>query len=384
VFVNVGLSAGDLGQRRYGCPMCMRVWHNGRPAGPSLVGLVAVVVAMSACLPTPVSNRLPLPNPTPAPTTTQPAPTTGLPYVNPSLIPARGTRIFTDERVRPTTEAPSPTGDTGSFRIPCSFSYMNYDDPIVFPGQQGRTHLHTFFGNTGTNFASTADSLASTGGSTCRGGTMNRSAYWIPSLIDTREGRPLVPNDAVFYYKSAHMNPAEIAPLPSGLRMIVGHSTNTTQPTSHNSFENPYFWYCSAADGTTRVSVTGGYRPTVLLAAAQSEHQLPAVLGRSQSRQRDHKSHLFNGGGNTCPSSHPVKLVQISIGFSWPVPAGATSATMRLSSDSYSSTQPGGYSTHADWFNGWKPDITRAWTTSCLNAAADCHAHLLGDGREFY
>jgi Domain of unknown function (DUF1996) len=29
----------------------------------------------------------------------------------------------------------------------CPFSHTSTDDPIVYPGQPGRSHAHTFFGN---------------------------------------------------------------------------------------------------------------------------------------------------------------------------------------------------------------------------------------------
>ncbi len=33
------------------------------------------------------------------------------------------------------------------------------------------------------------------------------------------------------------------------------------------------------------------------------------------------------------------------------------------------------------WINGWQPDIERTWIAGCVQAAADCGSHLLGDGR---
>jgi hypothetical protein len=41
----------------------------------------------------------------------------------------------------------------------CRFSHQDADDPTVFPGQAGKSHLHTFFGNTTTGAASTYESL---------------------------------------------------------------------------------------------------------------------------------------------------------------------------------------------------------------------------------
>ena len=73
-------------------------------------------------------------------------------------------------------EAPHASPDTvGAFRFTCLSGQLLKDDPIVYPGQPGKSHLHAFFGNTGINANSTATSIATTGNSTCRGGTVNRT-----------------------------------------------------------------------------------------------------------------------------------------------------------------------------------------------------------------
>jgi hypothetical protein len=107
--------------------------------------------------------------------------------------------------IKPTTASAKDYGDgIGAFRTICQYSHMAYNDPIVFPGQPGKAHLHTFFGNTDVDAYSTDDSIRNTGNSTCPGGIANRTAYWIPSLIDTRNGAPIVPEKAVWYYKSGY------------------------------------------------------------------------------------------------------------------------------------------------------------------------------------
>ena len=45
------------------------------------------------------------------------------------------------------------------FAIICSFSHRNNDDPIRFPGQPGRSHNHTYIGNTTVDAFSTPASL---------------------------------------------------------------------------------------------------------------------------------------------------------------------------------------------------------------------------------
>ena len=122
-----------------------------------------------------------------------------MPAVNISadVAPAIG---YTELRVKPTTEIPPATG--GAFRVVCTPSHMSNDDPVVYPFQQGAAHHHTFFGNTSVNYKSDLMAFATTGNSTCKGGIMNRSAYWMPSMIDTVTNAAITPDLAIFYYKT--------------------------------------------------------------------------------------------------------------------------------------------------------------------------------------
>ena len=67
------------------------------------------------------------------------------------------------------------------FAILCSFSHRNNDDPIVHPGAPGRSHNHTYIGNTNVNAFSTAASLR--GGETTCELPGDASTYWIPTLF---------------------------------------------------------------------------------------------------------------------------------------------------------------------------------------------------------
>jgi hypothetical protein len=296
-----------------------------------------------------------------------------------ALIPAPTTRSFAADRVRPTTDTPSASSQFGAFRISCKYSHMAYDDPIIFPGQPGRSHLHTFFGNTTTNANSTPESLVAAGNSTCTGGTINRSAYWIPSLINTANGAPLAPTDAIFYYKGDTPS-AQIQAMPNGLRMFVGDPTSSNPPPQ---FSSPYRFHCERPDfssysyGFTIPDCASGDSVFV-------EVWFPTCWNGRDLDSADHKSHMSYSMHNACPTSHPVALPQITFNISWRMPAGVRGSQMRLSSDVYASNLPAGYSMHGDWLMGWKPEIRDAWTNNCLRTGRDCAAHLLGDGREIY
>src|SRR5437868_11158870 len=47
----------------------------------------------------------------------------------------------------------------GAFRMFCTAGQLVRDDPLFYPGQPGASHLHQFFGNTGTNASSAYQSL---------------------------------------------------------------------------------------------------------------------------------------------------------------------------------------------------------------------------------
>jgi hypothetical protein len=309
-----------------------------------------------------------------------------MPVVDASKIPAPAAGYAT-ERVQATSEvAPNSTDNVGAFRVVCMFSHMNFDDAIVFPGGTGTTHLHSYFGNTGSNGNSTALSLRTTGNSTCDGGTVNRSSYWVPTMIDSRTGVPVAPRSIVVYYKTGYsgIKSADIKPLPEGLRMIAGNSkaTGPAGPIPRPSWDQgPRNYQCDDS---------GVYGETIPVCGANTDLVMmipfPQCWDGVNLDSPDHKSHMAYPSGGACPASHPVPLPEVgfNVRFSTGPAAGAT-AFWRLSSDNYPYTgSNAGYSIHGDWFNGWKPDVMNTWVRNCINANKDCHAHLLGNGQMIY
>ena len=79
-----------------------------------------------------------------------------------------------------------------------------------------------------------------------------------------------------------------------------------------------------------------------------------------------------------------MALPQVTFNIAYTVQTKDAPRAWRLSSDTYDTSLPGGYSSHGDWFNGWKKDVSDSWNAACVQASRDCHAHLLGDGRMMY
>jgi hypothetical protein len=306
-----------------------------------------------------------------------------LPAIDKNKIPFSNP-AYSTARLQATTELPVPT-DIGAFRISCKYTHMSFDDPVVFPGQPNATHLHTFYGNSKTDAFSTTKTLAASGDSSCDGGTINRSAYWVPSMIDTGSGTPIVSDRIGIYYKSGYggVLPAQVQPWPAGLRMIAGNPKGYSQATSLASgFE------CMDVPAGV-VNPTSGKRVPEIPNCPVGSYihmtiDFPQCWDGVNLDSPDHRSHMAYPTGSGCPNTHPVPLPIVTYNLKYPVKESNAPLRWRLSSDNYASTVPGGYSAHADWMNGWDQDIISAWTKNCVQASVDCHAYLLGDGRKFY
>jgi len=269
---------------------------------------------------------------------------------------------------------------------------MSFDDPIVFPGQPGRSHLHTFFGNTGANANSTAESLRSTGNSTCRGGVANRSSYWVPTLIDTKNDAPIKPDEIMVYYKNGVLDATKVQPIPAGLRMIAGEPTASAANPDVFSMR----WKCIGGPNNQNGLYQSSIGNCDVGASLYQEVFFPQCWDGVNLDSPDHKSHMSytvlvkipndprGWSQAACPKTHPVVLPQIAYNVVYKVSETDAPLRWRLSSDNYDRSKPGGFSSHGDWFNGWKSEISDAWARHCIETQKDCHAHLLGDGRQIF
>lgn len=307
-----------------------------------------------------------------------------LPFIDNSKIPA-ATTGFTTARIRAETfYKPVPnTNDTGQFRTICTFSHMNYDDAIVYPGVKGASHLHMYFGNTAADYASTQTSMATTGGSTCNGGTANRTGYWVPALIDTKDGTPLKPDVIITYYKTGYISGDNVQPFPAGLRMISGDMKSSGP-------QDRIRWYCTSPTGDKQTFHFGIPTDCAVGYTVTASVDFPICWDGTNLDSPNHKSHMskevWNNTTRTtqCPSSHPVEVPMITQNLRYVVTEAGQSARWRLASDNYDKALPGGFSLHADWFNGWDAKVQETWVKNCLQADQDCGVDVLGDGTRLY
>src|SRR5436309_3175637 len=119
------------------------------------------------------------------------------------------------------SSAAAAPGQKVNFLAHCKVSRTAADDPIVFPGQPGRSHQHTFFGNRRVDAHSTYRTLV--GGATTCNRKADTAAYWVPTLF--RHGKEIRPRDAVVYYTLREHT--DVRPYPGGLEIVAGNAHAT-------------------------------------------------------------------------------------------------------------------------------------------------------------
>lgn len=266
-------------------------------------------------------------------------------------MPAQEGATATSPGGAPDRVIAGPQGRVGQFVVECEFSHAATDDPIVWPGQPGFSHLHVFFGNTATDASSTGASLAA-GDTTCDQ-PLDRAAYWAPALL--LDGELLPPVKSTAYYRAGpDVDPTTVQPYPAGLAMLAGDPTATeAQPLSVVA------WTCGA--GIERVatppSCPAGRNVRLIVT-------FPDCWDGERADSENHRDHVGYSAAGRCPDDLPVSIAQLQLSIEYPV-SGEVEGTLELAS--------GGLLTgHADFLDGWDPDKLAREIRLCLHRGVVC------------
>jgi hypothetical protein len=261
----------------------------------------------------------------------------------------------------PSATASGGPGDRGRgygyaryFAISCGFSHRNDDDPIVFPNAPGRSHNHTFFGNTSTNALSTPGSLRAAGRTSCRL-RADTAAYWVPTLL--MNGQPVEPLRVTAYYVRRTFG--RVQAFPQGLQVIAG-SAAARSPQSLDITS----WNCAARDGIPPSSgvptCTNGRRAGLLL-----QVNFPNCWNGTSLDSADHQSHMAYSDDGVCPASHAVAVPALTLVVRYLVEGGSAAELSSV----------GQFSAHADFVNAWDQAHLTRLVNYCLNALRPCGAN---------
>ncbi|MFI5893599.1 DUF1996 domain-containing protein [Actinoplanes sp. NPDC051513] len=260
--------------------------------------------------------------------------------------------------------AGTPTIPPGAVRVAefladCPASHRLPDDPIIFPGLPGASHMHSFFGSVGANAYSTVDTLLNAN-SNCNP-SIDKSAYWIPTFYNNDV--PVEPTTGVFYYLGEGVSDALIAqtqPLPLGLRIVAGNA-KATGP-GDNTIAR---WSCL---GAGEVNPSTNFVTCPAGSMLESYLDFPHCWDGVHLDSADHKSHMAYPVNNACPATHPVVVPKLRQVMRYPV--NGNPASFRLASGP-------GYTMHGDFFNAWPADEMARRVTNCIRIIVKCGA----DGR---
>jgi hypothetical protein len=264
--------------------------------------------------------------------------------------------------VVPSAEIP-PHRYFHEFQANCSVNHTAPDDPIVFPGQAGASHNHSFMGNNTTNASSTTSTLS--GGSTTCKAPGDKSAYWMPTLYNgNTEVRPLGPQ--TIYYKSGVTDYRTVRPFPKGLRFVVGNPMQSAADfRNHRGWVEG--WECGESYGNTEFPASC---PTGQDVQLNLRFQAPSCWDGKYLDTPNHQAHMAYPGvqganQDVCPADHPVALPMIEFKMAWPVHGDMSK--VRLASGT-------GHSFHYDFFNAWDDATLNALVRHCVVEGLQCDA----------
>ncbi|NJQ17455.1 DUF1996 domain-containing protein [Streptomyces bohaiensis] len=262
-----------------------------------------------------------------------------------------------------TEVAPEPAGEVSAqsygvaeFLAECEFSHRLPDDPIVFPGLPGASHMHSFFGSPVTDAHSTAADLIEAGQTTCDP-LVDLSSYWMPTLFV--DGEPVEPQQATFYYLGEGVNQdvtERIQPYPEGLLMLAGNAVAGP--------DDPVIarWSCLHAG---EVEPSKDFVNCPEHSALESYLDFPQCWDGVNLDSPDHQSHMAYPVAGECPETHPVPVPKMRQVVRYPV--NGDPSRFELASGP-------GYTMHADFINAWPQEELERRVRDCLNAIVKCGA----------
>lgn len=254
--------------------------------------------------------------------------------------------------------APALAAPNGQFVLRCLYSHSLMDDPIIFPGQPGASHLHDFFGNTGVHASSTFESMLA-GETTCRVPS-DTAGYWTPTAyLNGVQIQPTVMR--IYYLGSATRTPETI---PPGLQM-VGGNRNATSPAA-----NPHVsWFCGRTKSVTTPREDtpydcSPYAQYAFVDGIVAVIDFPSCWNGTGLSPDD----VTYPVGGACPAGfgHVIPKLSERVHFGVMNPLALDgSVAFTLSSGPW-------YSLHADFWNTWQQERLDQLVADCLVAKAHC------------
>ena len=169
----------------------------------------------------------------------------------------------------------------GQFVLRCGYSHSLTDDPIVFPGQPGASHLHDFFGNTGVERVLDVRDRCSPARPPAASRATPPGTGPPPAFMDGVQVKPGVMR---IYYLGPAFGTVET--IPAGLQMVGGNKE------AQSPAENPHVsWSCGQTKSVTTPREDTPYDCT--------------PWAQLRVRRRDRRRRSTSPAAGTAPGSAP-------------------------------------------------------------------------------
>jgi hypothetical protein len=257
----------------------------------------------------------------------------------------------------PMAPAPANAVRVPEFNASCTYSHSRKDDPIVFPGLPGASHMHSFIGNHGTDAMTTTDTLLANAGTSCAPAE-DLSAYWVPTLYE--HGVAVEPKGVVVYYGSRLTDSSRTVPFPQGFRMIAGDA-KLQKPTPAGSVNQ---FYCAGPGGEVGRSTDGNWPLCAPGATLMFQLVFQDCWDGVHLDSPDHKSHVSFTYDGKCGGAFPVAIPSISFVLAYPTSGTADGFTLASGMAS---------SIHGDAFLAWDNAALGHRVKNCVVQKAKCN-----------
>ncbi|CRK15635.1 hypothetical protein BN1708_002825, partial [Verticillium longisporum] len=230
-------------------------------------------------------------------------------------------------------------------------------DPIVFPGQYDKSHLHSFFGSDAVT-VNTKTSAEPQKGCTNLENPNDLSVYWIPTPLFTKDGGKTyepIPVARFSAYYNLGEAPAEVA-IPQNLKMVAGDAQAKTK--AQVPADSKAEWFCEGGGGGALDA--NGFPSATCGTHLQQLLYFPSCVNEA-TPETAYKSRT-HGTPNWCPKgmkSMPQLRFSIRYNLRKVLPNGwsGAAAPFKLSCGP-------AWCSHGDFINVWTVDSARAMVTT--------------------
>ncbi|POS79929.1 oxidoreductase [Diaporthe helianthi] len=249
-------------------------------------------------------------------------------------------------------------------------------DPIVFPGQYNKSHMHSFFGSDAVTI-NTNTSASLQEGCTNAENPNDLSIYWVPTLLYTTDDGSTwqpVPLSRFSAYYNLGETPAEV-PIPQNLQMLAGSASATTAGDS--PADAKVKWLCEGDDGIS--ADANGFPSSTCSTHLQTLLWFPQCVN-VDTLETAYKSRSY-GTANWCPEgSSSMAQLRFSIRYD----------LREALSSGWSGTAPlklacgNAWCSHGDFINGWTEEAAQNMVaaTSSKTEYASVNGALGQDGQQ--